>query len=64
MAPLDDGMLAADVGMIDLNVVLDESADGRTLRRQEEATGLLRGACREHEVESRRHEPSAASERL
>jgi hypothetical protein len=31
MAPLDDGVRAADEGMIDLNVVLAESADGRAV---------------------------------
>ena len=56
VAKLDDGVLAADVAMVDLNVVRVETADGRALLRQEDTLALLLGACREHEVESGRHD--------
>ena len=59
MAPLDGGMIAADVLVGDPNGIHGIAADGRELRRQMEACVLLAGECREREVESWRHEPSA-----
>ena len=55
MAQLDGGVLAANATVDDLNGVLGKAADGRGLRRQRVARGLLAGGCREREVESWHH---------
>lgn len=56
MVQLDGGVLAADAVLGDLNVILGKTADGRVLRQQQEARGLLAGECRERDLESERHE--------